>query len=268
MKSLSFYLYVIVEEKINMNDFFIKNRQGQNIAISLKRNNKQKGLAFIMPGLGNTKEEKNIQTFADSFFDKGFTVVSFDVTNGVGDSDGDYAKASFTGYYNDLCDVIDWAQTQDWYIQPFVLVGHSMGGGCILRYGADHPDRLLGLVTVATVIGGHQTLAKFGRDDLPAIKKENGQEIIKKLDWKSFTKDILQYDIVPEAYKLTMPVLMMVGDKDMGTPVEDQMKVYDGVAGDKEIYIIKGAPHTFVEAEHLNETKEIIHNWLDNKILK
>jgi len=31
---------------------------------------------------------------------------------------------------------------------------------------------------------------------------------------------------------------------------------------EKEFHIIKGAPHTFREPEHLNELKEVFNNWL------
>ncbi|MBT4210035.1 MAG: alpha/beta fold hydrolase [Candidatus Komeilibacteria bacterium] len=252
--------------KVLMENLFIKNREGNKIALNLTKIKPQKGLVFVMPGLGQTKSAIHMQNFVDSFADKNFTVVIFDVTNGVGQSDGDYSQASFTGYYNDLADVIDWAKTQDWYQEPFVLAGHSMGGGCILRYAADYLARVSGIVPFATVIGGHQTIAKFGRDDLPAIKIENGKEVIKKLDWEPFKEDILKYDIVPEADKFTMPILMMVGEEDMGTPLEDQMKLYDGMPEDKEIHVVKGAPHTFEKPEHLAKMKQILQDWIDNKL--
>lgn len=251
-----------------MEKLFIKNRLNKNLALTLKKNNKQTGLAFIMPGLAATKEDSYVHTFMDSFFSKGFTVISFDVTNGVGESDGDYSQASFTGYYNDLEDVIAWSRKQDWWQEPFILAGHSMGGGCILHYAANYPENVLGVAPISTVIGGSQTIAKFGRNDLPAVKIANGQEIIKKLDWEPFRQDILQYDIVSRGHLLTMPVLMVVGENDLGTPLEDQRKLYDQLPGPKEIHTIKGAPHTFEEVEHLTEIKQIFHNWLDKEILK
>jgi len=251
-----------------MEKIFIKNRANKKISLILEKPNQQKGLAFVMPGLGARKEEPHVQAFAQSFLDKNFVVVVFDVTNGIGESDGDYSQASFTGYYNDLCDVINWAKSQAWYREPFCLAAHSMGGGCILRYGADYPQRVLGLAPISTVIGGHQTLAKFGRDDLAVtILNKNGQEEVKKIDWQQFQEDILEYDIVPEAYKFTMPVLMIVGEEDAGTPLADQLKLYEKIAGNKEIHVIAGAPHTFVEQSHLDEIKDIFHSWLDNKIL-
>jgi pimeloyl-ACP methyl ester carboxylesterase len=247
-----------------MEKFFIKNRVGKNISVILEKSDQQCGLAFVMPGLGNKKEEAHIRAMMDSFLAKRFTVLTFDVTNGVGESDGDYSQANFTGYYNDLFDLINWAKSQDWYKEPFYLAGHSMGGGCILWYTVHYPDKVLGLAPISTVIGGHQTLAKFGRDDLAATKvSEDGKEETKKLDWQQFKDDILKYDIVPEAHKLTMPVLMLVGEKDQGTPLDDQMKVYNNIISDKEIQVIAGAPHTFKETEHLDKLRVVFENWLD-----
>ena len=252
-----------------MEKIFIKNRQGKKIAVLVEKVKKQKGLAFVMPGLGGKKEDVHVETFVKSFLEKNFTALSFDVSNGIGESDGDYSQASFTNYYNDLCDVINWAKKEKWYQEPFVLAGHSMGGGCILWYGANHPEKVAGLAPISTVIGGHQTLAKFGRDDLVATKHDkNGKEEIKKIDWPQFEKDILRYDIVTEGHKLIMPVLMIVGSEDAGTPLEDQKKLYDKLSGDKEIHLIDGAPHTFIESQHLKQIKKLFKNWITKKVLK
>lgn len=251
-----------------MEKLFIKNRHDKKMSVIVEQAKDPKGLVFVMPGLGNLKEEANIQTYMDSFVEKGFTAVSFDVTSGVGESDGDYSQANFTNYYNDLVDTVEWSKSQDWYREPFALVGHSMGGGCILWYAYNNPDKVSGIAPLSTVIGGHQTLAKFGRDDLPGIKKdESGKEVIKKLDWEQFREDILKYDIVVKADKLPMPALMMVGSEDKGTPVEDQMKLFDKLPGVKEIHTVDGAPHTFSDPEHLAKAKQIIQDWIDKEIL-
>src|SRR3990167_2091167 len=108
-----------------MEKIFIKNRKNQKICVVLEKNTEQKGLVFIMHGLGGSKDELHIQTFAKTFRDNGFTVVRFDTTNTFGESDGDYADATTTNYYQDLEDVIKWAGSQDFYQEPFYLTGHS-----------------------------------------------------------------------------------------------------------------------------------------------
>jgi alpha/beta superfamily hydrolase len=110
-----------------MEKLFIKNRKNQNIIIILEESKDSKGLVFVMHALGATKDQPQIQTFAKAFKDNNYTVIRFDATNSCGESDGDYADATITNYYEDLEDVIKWAKNQNFYQEPFVLCGHSLG---------------------------------------------------------------------------------------------------------------------------------------------
>lgn len=76
-------------------------------------------------------------------------------------------------------------------------------------------------------------------------------------------EDRLKYDILPDVNKLTMPVLLIVGEKDGGTPLAHQQILFDHLPGSKEIHIIKGAPHTFRTPEELQEMQEIMEKWID-----
>lgn len=83
----------------------------------------------------------------------------------------------------------------------------------------------------------------------------------KKLKW-SHIEDRLKYDLLPKAERLTMPVLMIVGENDESTPPEHQKILFDKLSGEKEMHIIKGAGHTFREEEHLKEIKKIFDDWI------
>lgn len=254
-----------------MEKFFIKNRSDQNISVILEKSDQPRGLVFIMHGLGASKEECYMERFAKSFREKNFIVVRFDNRYSVGESEGNYYDANFSKAYEDLEDVIAWAKKQSWYRAPFTLVGHSLGAGCVLWYGANHPHEVAGLVPLATAISGKQALNRFKRTDLsiPFKLRKTGAsfKMIKTLNWRQFKEDILKYNIIPEASKFTMPFLMMVGDEDINTPLEDQRQLYDLVPEPKEIHIIKGAGHSFRSASHLDEAEEILKNWIDNKVL-
>ena len=76
----------------------------------------------------------------------------------------------------------------------------------------------------------------------------------------------MKYDLLTEVNKLTMPVLLIVGDKDDSTPPEHQKVLFDKLVGRKEIHIIKNAPHTFRDPQHLAEIKTIFNNWIKNNI--
>lgn len=254
-----------------MSKFFIKNRDGAKISVLLEKSDKQVGLVFVIHGLGGSKEQKHIKTLAKAFREKNLTVVSFDTRHSLGASDGDYSDANPTNTCQDLEDLINWAKTEEWYSEPFILAGYSMGGGAALWYTTKYTDKVLGLALLSTVIGGHQVLARYSPEDVRQwdesgiqVRPGSGRE----LNWTQFKQDILKYDMVSEAHKFTMPFLMIVGDQDTDTPLEDQRKLYRVVPGDKEIQVIKNASHVFSEASHLKQIEEILKNWLDNKILK
>ena len=251
----------------------IKNRKDQNIVVLVEETANPKGLVFIMHGLGGNKEASHIQTFADSFKENNYTVVRFDTTNTYGESDGSPEDATVTNYYQDLEDVISWAAKQSWYQVPFVLAGHSLGGICTALYAQNYPDKVKALAPISTVVSGKLSLETKDKDTLEDWEK-TGYRIVpssstpglmKKLKW-SHIKDRLKYNLLEKVDKLTMPVLLIVGEDDDTTPVKHQKILYEKLPGKKELYIIKGAEHTFREPQHLKEIKEIFNKWIKNKI--
>ena len=71
-----------------MEKLIIKNRKDQKIVVVLEKQENQKGLVFVMHGLGGFKEQPHVQTFKESFHEEGFTTILFDSTNTLGESDG------------------------------------------------------------------------------------------------------------------------------------------------------------------------------------
>ncbi|MDE1966224.1 MAG: alpha/beta fold hydrolase [Patescibacteria group bacterium] len=251
--------------------FFIKNRHGLKMAVVVETPEHPKALAFVMHGLSGNKEELHLRTFAEAFKERGFTVVRFDTTNTFGESEGRYEDATVTNYFEDLEDAIDWAKGQSWYREPFWLAGHSLGGLCIGLYAEKYPERVAALAPIAGVVSGKLSIEKralHDADELEAWKKTGWYEeeseskpgLIKRLPW-SHMEDRLKYDLLPDAGKLTMPVLLIVGDQDR-TMLE--VEALDrAITGPKELHVIRGAPHVFKEPEHLAEIKGIFLKWID-----
>jgi len=232
-------------------------------------------LAFVMHGLGGFKEQDHIKTFADSFIKDNFTVVRFDTRNTFGESEGNYENANITNYYEDLEEVITWAKTQEWYKEPFFLAGHSLGGICILLYALKHPKEVRALAPIATVVAGKLTAAnepkervdEWNRTGWKISPSGSKPGVMKKLNWTQFIADTSKYDILPDAHKLTMPVLLIAGDKDNGTPVKDQQLLFDKLSGERELHVIKDGPHTFREKKQLEEVEYIFRAWI-SKVFK
>lgn len=253
-----------------MQKLFIKNRKGQKISILVEQVDNQIGLAFVMHGLGGFKEQTHIETFAQAFKKKRYTVVRFDTTNTLGESDGNYEDATVSNYYEDLEDVLHWSTNQLWYQKPFVLAGHSLGGLCTALFSEKYPEKVMALAPISTVVSNSLLLETYTKNELKQWK-ETGYRIsesrskpgvIKKLKW-SFMEDRLKYDLLEHASNLVMPVLLIVGENDISTPPRQQQVLFDLIPGKKELHIIKGASHTFREEKHLKEIEGIFLNWLE-----
>lgn len=253
-----------------MEKITIKNRKNQNIAVLLEKPENSKGLAFVMHGLSGNKNQLHIETFSEAFRKNGFTVIRFDTTNTLGESDGDMTNATLTNYYEDLEDVIKWAASRKWYQEPFVLCGHSLGSISIALFAEKYPEKVKALAPISAVISGKLLEETPDFKEISKDWEEKGIRewessvrpgIIKRLKW-SHVEDRRKYDLFPGADKLTMPVLMIVGSLDNITPLEHQKMLYDKLPGKKELHIIKGSEHTFKEQKHLNEIKKIFSKWI------
>jgi pimeloyl-ACP methyl ester carboxylesterase len=250
----------------------ISNRQNQKIVVVINQDPDDKGLAFVMHGLGGFKEQPHIEIMVQALREAGYAVVRFDATNSFGESEGNYEDATVTNYYHDLEDVIVWAGSQSFYWEPFILAGHSIGGLCTALYAEKHPEKVKALAPISTVVSGRLSMEAHKKHDPEGFAKyrETGWDIkpstskpgvIKKLKW-SHVEDRLKYDLLPEVKKLTMPVLLIVGEKDYVVPVDNQQILFQALPGPKELHIIKSAPHTFKNSEHLAELRQIFDDWL------
>ena len=220
-----------------------------------------------MHGLSGFKEQPHIENFSKVFKDNNYTVIRFDTTNTFGESDGDYADATTTNYYEDLEDVINWSKTQDFYQEPFVLCGHSLGAVCSALYAENHPEKVKALAPISTVVSGEMSKEKYSKEELEEWEK-TGWQIkkssdgrVKKIKWNHLV-DRLKYDLLPKINLLTMPVILIVGELDESTPVAHQQILFDRLPNKKEFHIIKNAPHTFKEEEHLKEIYQIFDKWI------
>ncbi|MDD4271297.1 MAG: alpha/beta hydrolase [Patescibacteria group bacterium] len=239
------------------------------MAVVIEEADNPKGLAFVMHGNASNKDLVQIKTFARVFLDNGYTVVRFDTTNSSGESDGQLEDATLTNYYEDLEDVISWASRQSFYKEPFILCGHSLGGMAVALFAEKYPEKIKALAPISVVISGELSEQTQEFKEIGLAWKEKGIRewpsvsmpgMMKRLKWNHVV-DKRKYDILPEANKLTMPVLMIVGELDDVTPLEHQKLLYEKLPGEKELHVIKGSGHSFIKQGHLDEIKEIMGRW-------
>lgn len=253
-----------------MKKIFIKNRDDKKIAVIVEENPKQKGLVFVMHGLGGFKEQKQIQTFARVFWEKGFSTIRFDARNTIGESEGSIEDATISSYYQDLEDVVNWAKTQKFYQQPFYLIGHSLGGICTALYAQKHSKNVMALAPISTVVSGKLSFRDYDKKELKKwertgwlVQESNSKPgVIKRISWNHML-DRLKYNLLENVQKLTMPTLLIIGNKDKEVSQKAQKILFSKLPGQKELHIIKDAEHTFRSPKHLTEIKKIIKKWID-----
>lgn len=254
-----------------MEKYSIKNRQGLNIAVVVEPAKEAQGLVFIMHGHGGFKEQGQLKVAADVFVGLGITAVRFDTTNTHGESDGNPIDATMTGFLQDLEDVINWASGQSFYKAPFFVVGHSMGGQCVGTYAENNPHKVCGMVFLATSISGKLSAKKYSVADLENWEKTGWREsksttrpgLVHRNKWSAMA-DRMKYDLFDGINKLTMPALVVIGDKDEFIPLEDERLFYESLPGKKEFRVIHGAGHNYNEAGKMDELKSIISAWLSD----
>lgn len=255
-----------------MEKIFIENRREQKICVVVEQPESSRGLAFVMHGLGGFKEQPHIEGIAHVFLDAQLTTIRFDAANTIGESEGDFEDASVTNYLADLEDVIAWAANQSWYQEPFVLAAHSLGGISIDLFAEEHPEKVLALAPIAGVISGRLSMESLEYREMAVEWKKTGWRVdesrskpgvTKRLPW-SHMEDRLKYDALAHADKLTMPVLLVVGTEDKGTPLEHQQILFDALPGKKELHVVNGATHNFREPDHLNQLLGYVRTWIKN----
>lgn len=248
----------------------IKNRKNQTIVAVLDILPNAKGLAFVAHGLSGFKEQKHIQAMAEAFVESNYSVVRWDSTNTLGESDGRMEDATVTSSFEDLEDVISWAEKQEWFKEPFILAGHSLGGMSTGLFAEKYPNRVKGLAPISATISGKLWRAMKDPQELKEWEERGYEEsmsysrpgVMRRVGW-NLMKDGMKYDLLSNAKNLTMPLLMVVGSKDTSTPYVQQKMLLDVAATtQKELHIIEGSQHTFREPAHLAELKNYFLMWL------
>lgn len=245
----------------------IKNREGKDVHVVIETSNAASRMAFVMHGLGGYKEQAHIRAMTEGLLELGYSVVTFDATNSFGESDGPYEDATVTNYYADLEDVIAWASEQDWYKEPFVLCGHSLGGMSVGLFAEKYPKKVKAIALISAVVSGELSLESHDNDMLEKWKSQGFHESTshdgkrhKRLKW-SHMEDRREYDLLTKASTLTMPTLLVVGEQDTVTPLEHQEILFEQLPKPKELFIIAEAEHGFYEKDQQQELKQIIKDW-------
>jgi pimeloyl-ACP methyl ester carboxylesterase len=251
----------------------IKNRHGLNISVLIEKPEQPKGMVFILHGFSSAKSRGHVSAIAQSALENGLTAIRFDATHSSGESDGKIELATVTSFAADLEDVITWTKKQEWYQEPFTLVGMSLGGLAVLEHTHTHPSEVKAIAPIGTVVSGDlsfESYHTYKKEELEEWQKKGYIEMHNpsipdeqiKLPW-SHMEDRMRYDALSYAHKITVPSFMIVGSEDTSCPPEHQQMLHDALGSkQKELHIIKDMTHYWRAEEHVALLKNYFDVWL------
>jgi pimeloyl-ACP methyl ester carboxylesterase len=151
------------------------------------------------------------------------------------------------------------------YKEKLILVGHSDGGTNALLYGANFPEKIEGVITMAAHIlnepetrnGIPPAIGAFQEDKLNGLELYHGQKTEKLFyDWAhTWLHDFFHdWNISKDIKNISLPGLIIQGKKDQYGTDEQVHKIADCFTGKAEKLFIPDCGH----APHLEKQKEVI----------
>lgn len=195
---------------------------------------------IVVHGFGQTKSR--MRPYAYLFHQLGYNVLMPD-NMAHGESEG-----QIIGYgWNDRLNVIKWAEllVEDNPDTQLVLYGLSMGGATVMMASGEEslPEQVAAIIEDAGYTSVWDELVFQAKDmyNLPAFPLLYQVSALSKLR-AGFTYG--EASAVKQLQKNTLPTLFIHGDSDKFVPSEMVYDNYEATAGEKELYIVKGADHS------------------------
>lgn len=251
--------------------FTVTNDNNEKIIVDVAKplNQAAKGLVFLQHGLASSMEHPVIQTAKKAYLNNDYTVVSFDSRYSTGLSDGDVKNARLQTFEQDLKTITDWAQNQDFFIKPFAVGGHSLGGASVLSYAAQNPDNISLVTAVAPVVSGN-LWEKSCFKNMPQFCQSWQQNGFYEYSYQDKTF-LIAYDVINQAKNfnaldiadtLSSPILLVSADADNIIPWQDVESLYNKINTQKQFYVTKQSGHNFTTLQNQQDLYNILYNFI------
>lgn len=228
-----------------MKKLFFKNKKELTLCGILEEPNPAKEeVVILVHGYASSKEGRGSSYVAKELTNRKINNFSIDLT-GCGESEGDFAETTVTGWSEDVDSAIDLMKERGY--QKIDLQGNSAGGIVVMAAALKHPE--------LNRIGLYSTVSDYHTKRL----QKNGQKYID--DWKekgfnyyetqyrgklkvnySFYEDAKNNVMYDKVKDIRCPVLIIHGDKDESVPLEQSKRVIKGFPNGK-LVILEGADH-------------------------
>lgn len=161
-----------------------------------------------------------------------------------------------------------------------IIVGHSFGGAVATKFALLYPDKISKLILVGAAAirqpRRKMIFVKKAADILKPLLPEKIRKLILKLlkydktdyaqiespELKETFKNVIKEDLQPHFHLIKTPTLVIWGEKDAITPLEEGKIIAENIPGAK-FAIVKNTGH-FLFLEKPNEFIKLIKNFSQN----
>lgn len=230
---------------MNMITEFLKTKDGLNIAA--KKLEGDPPTVIFMPGFFSNMEGTKATFLEKSCKARGQAYVRFDY-RGHGTSDGAFEDGTFTDWINDTLLVLD--ELAD---APVVAVGSSMGGWIGLLAALKRPEKIRGLVGIASSPDFTEDIWHRRMTDKQREIMNRQGYIAQPSDYQDepviITKKLLESGknhllLNKKSLKLDIPVTLIHGKKDVDVPWQKSEQLYRMIdREDSELIIVPDGQH-------------------------
>lgn len=195
-----------------------------------------------------SKDAKGIVRIARALVEEGYAVFRFDFT-GVGESDGEFSKTTFSTNLEDLVAAAGYLRSE--YRAPDLLFGHSLGGAAVLAGARRIPE----VRAVATLAAPSDT--RHLEHSLLHMAPELAHSDEAEVDvigrsvriGRPLLDDLAATDLEASIRDLALPLMIFHSPKDDIVSIDHAAKIYRAAAHPKSFVSLDDADHLLLSKE-------------------
>ena len=249
-----------LEESLTFHD-----RHGHRIAAILSRPDRPtRSLAVLCHGFLSGKNSATNKTLTRLLNEQGLATFRFDFF-GQGDSDGPFEEITTTLAVHQAETALDLVIARGY--DRIGLVGSSFGGLVAILTAAQRCDLACVALKCPVVDFAEELHVTFGAEELArwhatdTIPNIMGGPNRVRLRY-DFYDDCLRQIAYGPAERITIPTLIVQGERDECVPLHQSRQLYDALKGPKRLDLLPGADHQFTREEDFRQMTASISEWL------
>ncbi|MGB5434553.1 MAG: bifunctional alpha/beta hydrolase/OsmC family protein [Maribacter sp.] len=247
---------------MNLQKVTFKNKNGQTLVgrLELPANQHPHSYAIFAHCFTCNKNLTAIKNIGRVLTSNGFGVLRFDFT-GLGESEGEFSDANFSGNVDDLLAASDYLAAS--YQAPALLIGHSLGGAAAL-FAASQIDSIQAVATIAAP-SDPDHVKHLLRSSINKIN-QNGKAVVNigGRDFtikKQFLDDLEKKTLSVTLKNLGKPLLILHSPQDRIVGIKNAEEIYKAARHPKSFISLDGADHLLMNPKDSNYVGEVISSW-------